>query len=146
YQPKAFPPINQSARLAAGRCSYYVRSVGCEEHDMRDDAGTDGCGVRAALRRRGCLPGGAGSGAAGGRHGVPTLRQSKELRLWAPGRLHPLQPALVGDLWHGYGRYQTAADPLVPRDAAWYLHKRLRHAMTERGARHVLGAAAADGC
>src|SRR5450759_2432513 len=83
------------------------------------------------------------------------LRQSKELRLGAPGRLHPLQPALVGDLWHGYGRYQTAADPLVPRDAsielgrrlgvsyptAWYLHKRLRHAMTERGARHVLGAA-----
>src|SRR5450759_656859 len=76
------------------------------------------------------------------------------------GRLHPLQPALVGDLWHGYGRYQTAADPLVPRDAsielgrrlgvsyptAWYLHKRLRHAMTERGARHVLGAAPADGC
>src|SRR5450756_1085522 len=151
---KAIPPINQSARLAAGRCSCYVRSVGCEEHDMRlMIAGTDGCGVRAALRRRGCLPGGAGSGAAGGRHGVPTLRQSKELRLWAPGRLHPLQPALVGDLWHGYGRYQTAADPLVPRDAsddehqagnlgdrtrppagrptAWYLHKRLRHAMTE---------------
>jgi hypothetical protein len=29
-------------------------------------------------------PGGAGSGAAGGRHGVPTLRQSKELRLWEP--------------------------------------------------------------
>src|SRR5450759_117820 len=31
----AYPPINQSARLAAGRCSCYVRSVGCEEHDMR---------------------------------------------------------------------------------------------------------------
>src|SRR5476649_1229434 len=29
------PPINQSARLAAGRCSCYVHSVGCEEHDMR---------------------------------------------------------------------------------------------------------------
>jgi transposase-like protein len=28
---------------------------------------------------------------------------------------------------------------------AWYLHKRLRHAMTERGERHVLGAAPPDG-
>src|SRR5450759_2247024 len=33
--PSLSPPINQSARLAAGRCSCYVRSVGCEEHDMR---------------------------------------------------------------------------------------------------------------
>src|ERR1019366_6256888 len=33
-QSYQFPPINQSARLAAGRCSCYVRSVGCE-HDMR---------------------------------------------------------------------------------------------------------------
>src|SRR5450759_1595609 len=35
FLPKDFPPINQSARLATGRCSCYVRSVGCEEHDMR---------------------------------------------------------------------------------------------------------------
>jgi len=33
----------------------------------------------------------------------------------------------------------------VSYPTAWYLHKRLRHAMTERGARHVLGAAPADG-
>jgi DNA-binding CsgD family transcriptional regulator len=31
----------------------------------------------------------------------------------------------------------------VSYPTAWYLHKRLRHAMTERGARHVLGAAVA---
>src|ERR1019366_2446611 len=34
-EPIHCPPINQSARLAAGRCSCYVRSVGCKEHDMR---------------------------------------------------------------------------------------------------------------
>src|SRR5450432_101916 len=34
----------------------------------------------------------------------------------------------------------------VSYPTAWYLHKRLRHAMTERGARHVLGAAPPDGC
>src|SRR5450759_3919867 len=40
-----------------------------------------------------------------------------------------------------YGRRLGVSYP-----TAWYLHKRLRHAMTERGARHVLGAAPADGC
>src|ERR1019366_5746941 len=34
----------------------------------------------------------------------------------------------------------------VSYPTAWYLHKRLCHAMTERGARHVLGAAPAHGC
>ena len=33
----------------------------------------------------------------------------------------------------------------VSYPTAWYLHKRLRHAMTQRGARHVLGAEPADG-
>jgi transposase-like protein len=33
----------------------------------------------------------------------------------------------------------------VSYPTAWYLHKRLRHAMTERGERHVLGAAPVDG-
>ena len=33
----------------------------------------------------------------------------------------------------------------VSYPTAWYLHKRLRHAMTERGARHQLGGAPADG-
>lgn len=33
----------------------------------------------------------------------------------------------------------------VSYPTAWYLHKRLRHAMTERGERHLLGAAPAKG-
>lgn len=33
----------------------------------------------------------------------------------------------------------------VSYPTAWYLHKRLRHAMTERGERHVLGCAPSDG-
>lgn len=33
----------------------------------------------------------------------------------------------------------------VSYPTAWYLHKRLRHAMTQRGERHRLGAAPADG-
>jgi len=49
--------------------------------------------------------------------GMACPRCGNPKSLWAPGRLHPLQPALVGDLRHGDGRYQTAADPLVPRDA-----------------------------
>jgi len=52
----------------------------------------------------------AGSGAAGAgmRAHAAAIRRAS---LWAPGRLHRCT-ALVGDLRHGDGRYQTAADPL----------------------------------
>src|ERR1039457_4701711 len=114
---KAIPPINQSARLAAGRCSCYVRSVGCEEHDMRlmMQGLTDAAFEQRFGAEDACL---AALAAARQAAGMACPRCGNKLRLWAPGRLHPLQPALVGDLWHGYGRYQTAADPLVPCDAS----------------------------
>jgi len=46
------------------------------------------------------VSGGVGEGAAGGRHAAPALRQSEELRLRPPGRLHAVRPALVDHLRH----------------------------------------------
>src|ERR1019366_222197 len=106
YQPIC-PPCSRALFLLCSLRWMRGGSVGCEEHDMRlmMQGLTDAVFEQRFGAEDACL---AALAAArqGGRHGVPTLRQSKELRLWAPGRLHPLQPALVGALWHGYGRYQ----------------------------------------
>ena len=166
-----YPPINQSARLAAGRCSYYVRSVGCEEHDMRlmmqglTDAAfeqrfgaEDACLAALAAARQAAgmaCPrcGNPKSYVYGRRVGCTRCNQRWSVTsgtVMADTKL-PLTHwframHLMTSTKQGISAIELGRRLGVSYPTAWYLHKRLRHAMTERGARHVLGAAPADGC
>jgi len=170
FDPNANPPINQSARLAGGRCSCYVRSVGCEEHDMRlmmqglTDAAfeqrfgaEDACLAALAAARQAAgmaCPrcGNPKSYVYGRRVGCTRCNQRWSVTsgtVMADTKL-PLTHwframHLMTSTKQGISAIELGRRLGVSYPTAWYLHKRLRHAMTERGARHVLGAAPADG-
>src|ERR1017187_8664737 len=169
--PILIPPINQSARLAAGRCSCYVRPVGCEEHYMRlmmqglTDAafeqrfGAEGAclAALAAARQAAGMAcprcGNPKSYVYGRRVGCTRCNQRWSVTsgtVMADTKL-PLTHwframHLMTSTKQGISAIELGRRLGVSYPTAWYLHKRLRHAMTERGARHVLGAAPADGC
>ncbi len=69
------------------------------------------------LRDGGSVSGGVGGGAPTRRNALPALRQSEELCLRPPCRLHALRPALVGHRGHRDGGHQAVFDHLVPRHA-----------------------------
>src|ERR1019366_3732138 len=170
-KPYESPPINQSARLAAGRCSCYVRSVGCEEHDMRlmMQGLTDAAFEQRFGAEDACLAALAAARQAAGmacpRCGNPksyvygrrvsctrcnqrwsvtsgTVMADTKLPLTHWFRaMHLMTSTKQGISAIELGRRLGVSYP-----TAWDLHKRLRRAMTERGPRLVLGAAPADAC